>query len=67
MFGWIVRIAVQTGMRLSEIATLRIRHVDIERRVVRLEHTKNSSPRTVPLTAEATRVFTEALANPVIA
>ena len=65
MFGWIVRIAVQTGMRLSEIATLRIRQVDIERRVVRLEHTKNSSPRTVPLTAEATRVFTEALANPV--
>lgn len=64
MFGWIVRIAVQTGMRLSEIATLRIRQVDIERRVVRLEHTKNSSPRTVPLTAEATRVFTEALANP---
>jgi len=38
--------------------------VDIERRVVRLDHTKNSSPRTVPLTAEATRVFTEALANP---
>lgn len=64
MFGWIVRIAVQTGMRLSEIATLRIRQVDLERRVVRLEHTKNSSPRTVPLTAEATRVFTEALANP---
>lgn len=64
MFGWIVRIAVQTGMRLSEIATLRIRQVDIERRVVRLEHTKNSSPRTVPLTAEATRVFTEALTNP---
>ncbi|KDC57183.1 site-specific recombinase, phage integrase family [Bordetella bronchiseptica MBORD591] len=64
MFGWIVRIAVQTGMRLSAIATLRIRQVDIERRVVRLDHTKNSSPCTVPLTAEATRVFTEALANP---
>jgi len=64
MFGWVVRIAVQTGMRLSEIATLRIRQVDIERRVVRLDHTKNSSSRTVPLTAEATRVFTEALANP---
>jgi integrase len=64
MFGWIVRIAVQTGMRLSEIATLRVRQVDIQRRVARLEHTKNSSPRTVPLTAEATRVFTEALANP---
>lgn len=50
--------------RVSEIATLRIRQADMERRVVRLEHTKNSSPRTVPLTTEATRVFTEALANP---
>ncbi|UXZ37667.1 site-specific integrase [Cupriavidus gilardii] len=64
MFSWIVRIAIETGMRLSEIATLRTRQVDIARRVVRLDNTKNSSPRTVPLTAEATRVFTEALANP---
>jgi len=64
MFGWIVRIAIETGMRLSEIITLRIRQVDIDRRVVRLDHTKNSSPRTVPLTSEATRLFAEALANP---
>jgi len=64
MFGWIVRIAMETGMRLSEIVTLRIRQVDTERRVARLDHTKNSSPRTVPLTIEATRVLAEALANP---
>jgi|GEM_PF-5368086 len=36
----IVRIAVRIGMRLSEIATLRIGQEDIERRVVRLEHTR---------------------------
>lgn len=57
MFGWIVRIAVQTGMRLSEIATLRIRQVDIERRVVRLEHTKNSSPRNNPEPLQNERAF----------
>ncbi|NYE26121.1 integrase [Pigmentiphaga litoralis] len=65
MYVWIGRIAVFNGMRLSEVATLRIRQVDIERRVVRLEWTKNFSARTVPLTAEARCVFSEALANPV--
>ncbi|QEK90880.1 site-specific integrase [Achromobacter insolitus] len=64
MFGWIVRIAIETGMRLSEISTLRIHQVEIDRRLVRLDLTKNSSPRTVPLTVEAARVMTEALANP---
>jgi integrase len=64
MFSWIVRIAIESGMRLSEIATLRLRQVDIARRLVRLDHTKNYSPRTVPLTAKATLVFTEAIANP---
>lgn len=65
MFRWIVRIALETGMRLSEIATLRIRQVDLARRIVRLEHTKNSMPRTVPLTAQATQTFTEALDHPI--
>ncbi len=64
MFGWIVRIAVETGMRLSEITTLRVDQVDLERRIVRLEHTKNSSPRTVPLTVSATATFRDALDNP---
>lgn len=65
MLGWIVRIALETGMRSSEIAGLRRNQVDLDRRVVRLQETKNTLPRTVPLTAEATRLFREALNNPV--
>lgn len=36
MLRWIVRIAIETGMRSSEIATLRRSQVDVKRRVVRL-------------------------------
>ena len=52
-------------MRLSEIAGLRLSQVDLQRRVIRLDHTKNSSPRTVPLTAAATQVFQNAVNNPI--
>jgi integrase len=65
MLRWIVRIAVETGMRSSEIATLRCSQVDTERRVVRLIETKNTLPRTVPLSRQATKLFKEALANPI--
>lgn len=64
MFSWIVRIALETGMRLSEIAGVRVGQIDMQKRVVRLEHTKNSSPRTVPLTRAATSSFQAALDNP---
>ncbi|CAM3874982.1 site-specific integrase [Bordetella tumulicola] len=64
MFSWIVRIALETGMRLSEISGLRLEQVDIQRRVVRLDITKNSSPRTVPLTKAATVAFQAAIDNP---
>ncbi|WP_158793121.1 site-specific integrase [Granulicella sp. L60] len=62
---WIVRIALETGMRSSEILTLRRIQVDIKRRIVRLLETKNTSPRTVPLTTTATELFREALNHPV--
>lgn len=65
MLRWIVRIAVETGMRSSEIVTLRRSQVDMVKRVVRLIETKNTMPRTVPLTVEATNLFEQALANPV--
>ncbi len=65
MLRWIVRIALETGMRSSEISTLRRNQVDLTRRVVRLVNTKNASSRTVPLSATATRLFKEALANPI--
>jgi integrase len=65
MLRWIVRIALTTGMRASEILTLRRMQVDLKRRVVRLLETKNTSPRTVPLSAAATAIFSEALNHPV--
>jgi len=64
MLRWIVRIALETGMRSSEISTLRRGQVDLSRRVVRLLETKNTLPRTVPLTAEATALFKQALGHP---
>ena len=64
MLGWIVRLAIETGMRQSEILHLRCDQVDRERRVLRLADTKNGSARTVPLTKSATEVITAALANP---
>ena len=64
MLGWIVRVAIETGMRSSEIATLRCSQVDIDRRIVRLIETKNTLPRTVPLTKAATETFRLALNNP---
>src|SRR5690606_29919454 len=48
MLGWIVRIALETGMRSSEITSLCRSQVDLKRRVVRLLETKNTLPRTVP-------------------
>jgi len=65
MLGWIVRLAIETGMRTGEIVTLRRDQVDLSRRVVRLSETKNGSARTVPLSREAVRVLTEALNHPV--
>ena len=65
MLRWIVRIAIETGMRSSEIATLTLSQVDTKRRVARLQDTKNTMPRTVPLSKLATQLFKEAKANPV--
>ena len=50
MLGWIVRLAIETGMRQSEILNIRRSQIDLKKRVVRLFDTKNDSTRTVPLT-----------------
>jgi integrase len=65
MLRWIVRIALQTGMRASEIATLHRVQVDLKRRIVRLLETKNTLPRTVPLSTQAVELFSKAMNRPV--
>ena len=64
MMGWIVGIALETGMRWSEILTLRRIQVDLDRRIVRLLKTKNTQPRTVPLSIKAVLLFRAAVSNP---
>lgn len=64
MLAWIVRIAIETGMRQSEILGLRLQDVDLASRVARLLDTKNNSARTVPLSTAATAMFAAASQNP---
>lgn len=64
MLGWIVGIALETGMRSTEISSLRKPQVDLERRIVKLVDTKNDAQRTVPLSKRATALFQAAMENP---
>lgn len=65
IFGWLVRLALHTGMRAGELVSLTRDQVNLNRRIVKLSETKNGSARTVPLSIEATGVFRAALDNPI--
>jgi integrase len=53
----IVRLALETAMRQSELVGLRWKHVDLARRIVHLPETKNGESRTVPLSTAAIYVL----------
>ena len=53
----IVRLAVETGMRQSEIAGMAWNRVDLKKRTVTLPETKNGEKRIVPLSSEAVRIL----------
>ena len=55
--GAILRIAVETCMRRSELVALRWSDVDFTRRVACLADTKNGEPRTVPLSPTAMQIL----------
>ena len=65
MMLWIVIIAIETGMRASEITGLMRNQIDLKRRIIRLYDTKNNETRTVPLTKTAVEVLRQSLDNPV--
>ena len=65
MLAWVVRIALYSAMRQGEILSLTRDQVDLNRRIVRLNETKNGSERTIPLSRRAAKVFEQALANPI--
>ena len=53
----LVRLALETAMRRSELLGLRWEHVDSEKRTIFLQLTKNGESRTVPLSSEAIRIL----------
>jgi integrase len=55
----LVILAIETGMRLSELASMTWRNVDLQKRTVYLPDTKNGSTRTIPLSSRAVRVLKE--------
>ncbi|MGC8530126.1 MAG: site-specific integrase [Leptospirillia bacterium] len=57
VLGNLLRFALETAMRRSEIASLRWRDVDLSKRTVTLSDTKNGDMRVVPLTKEAVRIL----------
>lgn len=53
----IVPLAVETAMRRSELLSIRWENVDLDRRSIYLEKTKNGLSRTVPLSPKALQVL----------
>jgi integrase len=54
----IVKLALETAMRQSELVGMHWRHIDLKRRTIFLPQTKNGDSRTVPLSADAVAVLT---------
>lgn len=65
MLRWIVGLALETSMRSSEVASLRLHQVDLDRRIAFLPDTKNNEPRMVPLSKTAAALLREAVAHPI--
>jgi integrase len=64
MLGWIVRIAIETAMRESEIVKLKTHQLDLHKRTITLPKTKSGEARTVPLNRAATEIFRQAINYP---
>lgn len=50
-------VAVETGLRASELCAARREHLDIKRRVLRIPDSKSGKPRDVPLSRRAAEVL----------
>ena len=55
----LVKLALETAMRRSELLGLRWEHIDLQRRTIYLPITKNGTSRTVPLSSHAIQILTE--------
>jgi integrase len=55
----LVRLALETAMRRSELLGLRWEHIDLQRRTIYLQLTKNGTSRTVPLSTQAIQILAQ--------
>ncbi len=53
----LVRFAIETAMRQSELLALEWKHVDLKKRVAHIPKTKNGDPRDVPLSSTAVEIL----------
>ena len=53
----IVKLALETAMRQSELVGMHWQHIDLKRRTIFLPQTKNGDSRTVPLSTDAVTVL----------
>jgi integrase len=55
----LVKLALETAMRRSELLGLRWEHINLQKRTIFLELTKNGTSRTVPLSTHAVQILDE--------
>ena len=53
----LIDLAIETGMRLSELVSMRWNNIDLDARTAFLPDTKNGHPRTVPLSTRAVQTL----------
>lgn len=53
----LVKLALETAMRRSELLGLRWEHIDLERRIIYIQLAKNGTSRTVPLSTHAIQIL----------
>lgn len=54
---YIIKVALETGMRRSEIANLKWRYIDLNKQILLIPITKNGEARTIPLTTSCVAVL----------
>jgi len=55
----ILLLAIETGLRRSELLSLQWRHIDLASRTAHIPWSKTGKPRTIPLTESAVSIFSE--------
>lgn len=59
----LIHVALDTGMRLSEICKLNHEAIDLDQKVIHLEETKNNHNRKIPMTEKVFKILKKRICN----